>query len=210
MIRINLLPQELRPITRTPLPHIISLAVLGAALFFMFQVYMSLRGELSGINTQVAQQEAALELLAATVEEHEELEERKKQLQVMVETIQVILEDRTVWSEHLHQLATLTPENIWYKRIRLTSRRFTEERPRQDPRTGQTRIERETHERLVLELSGYAVDDETGLSSTATLATNTTVDPDFASHFQLYTSRIIDTEFDGYPVREFLFEYIVS
>ena len=218
MIKINLLPFEQRPITRTPLPHIISLVVLVAALFFMGQTYLKLNIELSGINQQIAKQEAAMSQLAATVKEYDELEKQKKQLQTIVATIQIILKDRTIWSEHLHKLAVLTPENIWYKRLRLTERKFSEEapavdkngKPEMDKVTGKQKMTRQQVTRSILEVSGYAIDDESGLSSTATLASNTTSDPDFSKVFQLYTSRITDTEFDGYPVREFIFEYVIS
>ncbi len=208
MISINLLPHELRPFTRTPLPHIVSLAILGASLFFMMQVYLGLSAEANSINSQIAQQEAALDLLAATVQEHEELEQRKRELQTVVEMIQKILEDRTVWSEHLHRLTTLTPDNIWYTRMRLTSRRFTEEQRVVDAR-GETRTERVTRDRRVLELSGYAIEDETGRLTTAQLATNTTIDPEFSEMFELVTSDFEDTQFDGYSVRKFDFEYLV-
>jgi len=218
MIKINLLPFEQRPITRTPLPHIISLIILVATLFFMAQTYLKLNIELASANQQITKQEAALQLLESTVQKYEELEKQKKQLQTMVATIQVILKDRTIWSEHFYKLTTLTPENIWYKRLRLTERRFTEEKPSLDAKgnpvidnkTGKPKMDKVQVPRSILEVSGYAVDDESGLSSTASLATNTTSDPDFAKIFQLYTSKITDTEFDGYPVREFIFEYLIS
>lgn len=216
MIKINLLPIEQRPITRTPLPHIFSLLVLLAVLFFVGQTYLKLNVELEGVNQQIAKQEAAMSRLSATVEEYEELQKQKKQLNTIVATIQSILEDRTIWSEHLHQLAVLTPENIWYKRLRLTERKFTEEQPAfkdgkpvMDTRTGKQKMDKVPVTRAILEVSGYAVDDESGLSSTATLASNTTSDPIFSEMFQLFTSRIIDTEFDEYPVREFVFEYVI-
>lgn len=218
MIKINLLPFEQRPITRTPLPHIISLAILLATLVFMGQTYIRLNIELAAADQQIAKQEAALQMLESTVQKYEELEKQKKQLQTMVATIQVILKDRTIWSEHLYKLTTLTPENIWYKRLRLTERRFTEEIPAldakgapvPDPKTGKPKMEKKQVPRSILEVSGYAVDDESGMSSTASLATNTTSDPDFSKIFQLYTSQIEDTEYDGYPVREFIFEYLIS
>ncbi len=217
MIKINLLPLEQRPITRTPLPHIISLAILLAVLFFMGQTYLSLNVELKTIEQQVAKQQAALQQLSATVEKYEQLELQKQQLNTMVATIKTILEGRTIWSEHLHQLMALTPDNIWYKRLRLTERRFTEEvpslgkdgKPINDPKTGRPKMERKQVTRSILEVSGYAVDDASGMSSTATLAANTTSDLDFSEVFQLYTSQITDTEFDEEPVREFVFEYLI-
>jgi uncharacterized coiled-coil protein SlyX len=217
MIKINLLPLEQRPITRTPLPHIISLAVMLAVLFFMGQTYLSLNVELKTIDQQIAKQEAALQQLSATVEKYGELEKQKQQLQTMVATIKVILEDRTIWSEHLHKLMTLTPENIWYKRLRLTERRFTEEvpaldkngNPLVDKNTGLPKMDKKQVPRSILEVSGYAVDDASGMSSTASLAASTTSDLDFSEIFQLYTSRITDTEFNSERVREFIFEYLI-
>lgn len=219
MIKINLLPYDLRPITRTPLPHIISLAVLAVSLVFMGHTFLTLNSEASGISKEIAAQQSALDLLDATVSEYEQLQEQKQQLQTMVQTIQTILKDRTIWSEHLHQLTTLTPDNIWYKRVRLLSRRMTEERVELNSKTGKPVIDKKTNEpkmtrvnitRYVLEISGYAIDDEAGLNSTATLAANTTVDPEFSKAFKLITSKIGDTEFNGFQVREFVFEYLVS
>ena len=219
MIKVNLLPHEMRPIQRTLLPHIVSLAVLAAAIVYMGQVFLVLQGELNEVNQQVAQQQAALDALADVVVEYNELSEQKILLQDKIAIIQEILEDRTIWSQHLHQLATLTPENIWYRRIRLTSRRFSEERPQIDKKTGRQEIDPRTQkprttrvqvERIILEISGYAIDDETGLSSTHVLASNTETDPDFSKAFTLHRSEFADTEFNGYPVRQFTFEYLIA
>jgi Tfp pilus assembly protein PilN len=219
MIKVNLLPHEMRPIQRTLLPHVVSLLVLAAAIMYMGQIFITLQGEVSIVNQQLAQQQAALDALADVVAEFNELSEQKVLLQDKIAIIQEILEDRTIWSQHLYQLTTLTPENIWYRRIRLTSRRFSEERPvidkktekqEIDPRTQRPRTTRVQVERAILEVSGYAIDDETGLSSTHVLASNTETDPDFSQAFTLYRSEFADTEFNGYPVRQFTFEYLVA
>lgn len=219
MITINLLPEELRPIQRTPLPHILSLLVLAAALFFMGKTYLSMTMQLNSVEHQIKTAQVELKALESTVKEYEMLLKQKDLLQKKIGAIQTILSDRTIWSEHLHQLAVLTPENIWYKRIRITTRRFTEEQPAIDPRTGLIEIDQRTGkqkmarvsvDRPILEISGYAIDDETGMSSTANLATKTAEDEAFSSLFTLYTSKITDTDFDGYPAREFTFEYLIT
>ncbi|MFA7692561.1 MAG: hypothetical protein GX117_01640 [Candidatus Hydrogenedentes bacterium] len=219
MIKINLLPVELRPIQRTPLPHIFSLVVLGATIIFLGNSFVSLQTKLNSVERQVKSTQKKLDALESTVQEFESLQNQKEMLQKKIGAIQTILADRWVWSEHLHLLATLTPENIWYKRIRVLSRKFTEERPainsktgkeEIDPKTGKVKTTRISVDRSVLEISGYAIDDETGLSSTGSLATNTTMDEDFSRSFSLQTSKITDTEFDGYPAREFTFEYLIN
>lgn len=219
MITINLLPEELRPVQRTPLPHLLSLLVLAAALIFMGKAYLSLTMQLNSVEHQIKTAQVELNALESTVKEYEELLKQKELLQKKIGAIQAILADRTIWSEHLHQLATLTPDNIWYKRIRVTTRRFMEEKPAINPQTGRAEIDGRTGkpkmarvsvDRPILEVSGYAIDDATGMSSTASLATNTAEDEAFSSLFTLYTSKITDTDFDGYPVREFTFEYLIT
>lgn len=219
MIRINLLPKELRPVQRTPIPHIISLLILAAILVFMFNMYASLRQDLTIVTGRVNKQQRELAGLQEAVEEHKSLIQQKALLQRKILAIQEILEGKTVWSEQLHQLASLTPENIWYKRIRITSKKFSEEQPAVDKktgkvvldaRTGQPRMTRVSVDKQILEVSGYAIDDEHGMSSTSTLAARTTSDAQFSSYFVLYNSKIGDTDFNGYPVREFTFEYIIG
>lgn len=219
MITINLLPRELRPVQRTPLPHILSLLVLAAALAYIGNSYIGLSVKLNSVRDQVKTAQNELASLASTVEEYQTLMDQKQFLMKKITAIQDILRDRTIWSEQLHRLVTLTPENIWFKRIRVTSRKFMEERPavdkrtgkpEKDPKTGQQKMVRVPVDRPVLEISGYAVGDETGMSSTASLAENTTADAAFAEMFTLYTSKITDTEFNEYPVREFTFEYLIA
>lgn len=53
MITINLLPEELRPVQRTPLPHILSLLVLAAALFFMGKTYLGMTMQLNSVEHQI-------------------------------------------------------------------------------------------------------------------------------------------------------------
>lgn len=219
MIKINLLPKELRPVQRTPIPHIVSLLILAGALVFMYNIFIGQRTELLIVDGKVQKMEKELAGLQDAVKEHTELIKQKSLLQRKILAIQEILEGKTVWSEQLHRLATLTPENIWYKRIRITSKKFSEEKPTidkktgapvLDAKTGAVRMTRVSVDKQILEVSGYAIDDEHGLSSTSTLAARTTNDKDFSSYFMLYNSKIVDTDFNGHPVREFTFEYIIG
>lgn len=61
MITINLLPKHLRPVKRTPIPHILSILVLLAAIAGMVVVFgavhaqlMIKRGELDGVQKDLA------------------------------------------------------------------------------------------------------------------------------------------------------------
>jgi len=216
MIRINLLPHALRPVKRSALPHILSLAVLLLVLAGLVALFMGELGTYAAEGRNLKKAKDDLAALESVVEEHNNLSQKKVQLQDKIETIQKILADRTLWSEWLHQLASLTPPNIWYSRVRLLTRKFQEERqkldkkgqPEIDPKTKRPAVERISVDRSIFEVTGYAVeDDETGEKNVSKLADATSVDPKFSEKFTLYTSKIEDTDFEGFAVRKFTFEY---
>jgi Tfp pilus assembly protein PilN len=217
MIRINLLPHHLRPIQRTPLPYILSAAVLVASLVFMATWFMSVAAEYGSVNKKYNDARTALAGLAPVVEEYNGLVKEKVKLQDKVETIRPILQDRLLWSQWLHQLAKLTPENIWYKRIQTVTRKVQMDvpkmnkagQPERDQATGLPIMEKVPVDRQFLQVSGYAVEDESGRSSTAALAESTRNDEEFSRKFTMSSPRIEDTEFGKYAVRAFTFEYEV-
>ena len=217
MIRINLLPHHLRPIQRTPLPYILSAAVLVATVAFMATWFMSVQAEYRGVDAKFAGVAKDLSSLAPVVDEYNGLVKEKVRLQDKVETIRPILQDRLLWSQWLHQVAKLTPENIWYKRIRTITRKFQMEKPKvgktgqieRDQASGLPIMEKVPVDKQFLEVSGYAVEDENGQSSTAALAESTRNDDEFSRKFTMSSPRIEDIEFNGYAVRSFTFEYEV-
>ena len=217
MIRINLLPHHLRPIQRTPLPYILSVAVLAATLAFMASWYMGVRNHYQAVNKSFNEANAALAKLSPVVDEYNGLVKEKVKLQEKVETIRPILQDRLLWSQWLHQLAKLTPDNIWYKRIKTITRKVQMEqakldkagKPERDKTTGKIVMEKVPVDKQFLEVSGYAVEDESGRSSTAALAESTRNDEEFSKKFTMSSPRIEDTDFEGYAVRAFTFEYEV-
>jgi len=217
MIRINLLPHHLRPIQQTLLPYVLSVAVLIAMLLFMGSWYMSVHAAYRKVEGQFTTANNALTSLRPVVEEYNGLVKEKLKLQDKVETIRPILQDRLLWSQWLHQLAKLTPDNIWYKRIKTITRKVQMEQPKmgktgqpeRDATTGAIVMEKVPVDKQFLEVSGYAVEDESGRSSTAALAESTRNDEEFSRKFTMSSPRIQDTEYKGYAVREFTFEYEV-
>jgi len=218
VIRINLLPEEMRPVKRSALPHLLSLVLLGLVIFYLASQAVGQMAEVASLSRQYQRKQNEMKQLSAVVEEYNKLIEEKKVFRDRIEVIQDILKDRTLWSEWLAELVRLTPDNIWYARIRLTSRKFTEERikldkkgePMMDPKTKKPAMEKVQVDKPILELTGYAVENESGVSSTAQLAQNTSESERFASKFSLYASRIEDTDFNGFAVRKFIFEYIIQ
>jgi Tfp pilus assembly protein PilN len=215
MILINLLPEELRPIKRTPLPHILSIAILIAALVGSGLMFFQTFSKTVSLKRDIAKTEQELDSLSAIVDEYNQLGERKLELQDKVSTIEEILLDRKIWSRHLHRLAQLTPENFWYSAIKETSQTFRENVIKRDPKTGQPVMDKKgepemeiaTVQKPVLEISGYIINDEEGRANLNELLQATTEDPEFNANFELFRPSIEDTEFNGFNVRGFTAEF---
>ena len=215
MILINLLPEELRPIKRTPLPHLLSIAILVAAIVGSGLMFFQTFSKTVSLKRDIAQTEQELDSLSAIVDEYNQLGERKLELQDKVSTIEEILLDRKIWSRHLHRLAQLTPENFWYSGIKETSQTFRENVIKRDPKTGQPVMDKKgepemeiaTVQKPVLEISGYIINDEEGRANLNELLQATTEYPEFNANFELFRPSIEDTEFNGFNVRGFTAEF---
>lgn len=156
------------------------------------------------------------------VGEYNKLSQRKDKLEERITIIKEILSDRIIWSEQLHKLSALTPQNIWYQRIRVTWQTFKEKRIKTDPKTNQPVIDPKTKEpqmemqnvkRPVLEVTGYVIGDEQGERQISPLLESTTdqqKDPEFVKQFTLMRPRLEDTEFNGFSVRKFTLEYLIE
>ena len=219
MIGVNLLPPHLRPIQRTPLPYIGALAVLGLAIAAMISVFLSGQAAQAATQAQLTKAKADLKELEPVVQEANALTEKKLALQTKILTIQEILADRIIWSRELHRLAALAPENIWFDRVQTTVRNFKEKRQKIDSKTGEPQINPRTKEivtenitvkRPVLQVSGFAVTNEQGTAAIAPFADATAGDDDFSKTFELYTSQLKDTEFEGYGVRGFQLDFNIQ
>jgi len=216
MITVNLLPHHLRPIKHSPLPYFASVGVLFLALVSMLYAFMSIHGRVVEARNDLEARQTELITLADTVKRYNELVDKKQALEPKIAIIKEILSDRVIWSQHLHQLAALTPNNIWYRRIRVTSQNFREQQVKTDPKTGKLIIDPKTQKpqmetkvvpRPVLEISGYVINDEQGERQITPLLENADRSEEFGKDFSLLRPRIEDTEFKGYPVRGFTVEY---
>lgn len=219
MIHINLLPTHLRPQKRSPLPHILSVLLLCfvvVALFIMATSHLAAKAELRRELDRTTEDLAAL---ADVVEEFNELSAKKQMLSSRITIIQEILQDRIIWSRQLHRLSELTPENIWYSRIRETHQTVREDVVKMDEETNEPVIDEDTGEpvyerqnvrRSILEISGYVINDSQGQNQISPLTQQLANDPDFSRMFRIIRPRIEDTEFEGYQVRGFTLEYMLD
>src|SRR5690606_40984203 len=102
MISINLLPVELRPIKRTPIPYIASALVAAAAVIAMGMTYTLGAAEAMSERAQLRKNQAALDKLQPVVDEYNALSAQKEKLAVQVQVIDDIARDRIIWSRQLY------------------------------------------------------------------------------------------------------------
>ncbi|HOK09306.1 MAG TPA: hypothetical protein PLT82_05780 [Candidatus Hydrogenedens sp.] len=172
--------------------------------------------------TELKNEDGEFITLSGIVNEYRKLDKKKQLLEKRVAVIQEILSDRIIWSENLFQLANLTPENVWYDRIRVTFQTFREKVIKTDPKTGKPILDPKTKEPLseqknvkkpILEITGYVISGEQGERQISPLIENTTDPqkaPDFVKQFSLLRPKIEDTEFNGFAVRKFTLEYLIE
>ncbi len=235
MIRINLLPEQYRPIKKSILPYFLALVVFVSGLVVIVLFYMSLYQKTLQFEAQknnlqkeydsptnLKNENGEFITLSGVVNEYRKLDKKKQELEKRVAVIQEILSDRIIWSENLFLLANLTPENVWYDRIRVTWQTFREKvikldqrtgKPVTDPKTKEPQFEQKSVKKPILEITGYVISGEQGERQISPLIENTT-DPEKASYFvkqfSLLRPKIEDTEFNGFSVRKFTLEYLIE
>lgn len=113
MIEINLLPPELRPVERTPLPRFLvwcvgaAVAVAGGFLLvFMYLKWLpDLKQESATLDEQISQKQA----LAA---EADKLDREIAEIGKRQKAIEQLWKGRTIWWAKLDQLVDLVPEYV--------------------------------------------------------------------------------------------------
>lgn len=219
MIRINLLPHHLRPIKRTPLPYLACAALFVIALFAMASTFLTTQATINSERKTLNQHTADLQELQSIVDESNELETKKRQLADKIKTIDEIVKDRIIWSRQLWLLSKLTPPNFWYSEIFVTSKAYPTTQPVLDPQTGKPKINAQTKKiemktvpvnKPILRLSGYVIDSPDGRQDVSPLTDALTKDKEFSSLFQLEQPSFSTTEFEGFPVKKFTLEFLIT
>ena len=231
MIQIDLLPDHLRPIKRTPLPYIVSTLVLAVAALAIAGAYLASAAGIAAERSALARSKSELNdpRLQEIVAESNRLETLKASLDLRRSIIEEIISDQIVWSKRLWQLSALTPDNVWYIKIEEDVGKFTEEVMEPDPKTGQMRTVPKTVDKPILRVEGYVVPGADGNSSVTPLTDNLTTtldltlpeemrdqeDPEihvdsFGNFFTLDSPTFEDDDFEGFAAKKFKLEFIIN
>lgn len=209
MITVNLLPYELRPFKRTPLPYILSGTTFILCVGIIAIVFLKNIADIAGATRTLNEHKAELNRLQPVVEEYNAITQKKLKLAEQVQTINEIASDRIIWSRQLYNLNRLVLENMWYDEIDVSLKPFTETHLVYNERTKQDEMVTERIDRQVLTLSGYVVPGKDGQAAVGPFTLLTENDPEFSDLFQLELSTINDTQFEEVGVREFKLEYVI-
>jgi hypothetical protein len=219
MILINLLPHHLRPIKRTPLPYIVCAALFVVAMLGMFSSFVTTQATVTAESRELNRLNTELSNLQKIVDESNQLEAQKVQLADRIRTIDEIVKDRIIWSRQLWSLAQLTPKNFWYSEIIITTKNYPSQVPDLDLQTGKPKVNPTTKrivtktvqiQRPILRLSGYVIDSPDGRQDVSPLTDALTQDAEFSSMFQLEQPSFSSDEFEGFPVKRFTLEFLIT
>ncbi len=210
MISINLLPFELRPVKRTPLPYLFAIVIAGLAGLFCFKLFISDQLKKSDMRQQLTSNKADLKSHEENIKEYNALVEKKQLLATKLKTINEIASDRIIWSFHLSTLANLAPDNLWYERIEESQRTITEYYDVTDPKTG--KVSKKPRKRIipVLKITGSVSADDDGLQSINPFLTLLSNDKDFSSMFEIEPPKLGYKSIGDDVVRTFEIQCIIA
>ncbi len=205
MININLLPEELRPQPRSPLPYLMAMVLAVAVVFYCLISFYTLHARNSALKNSEAEFKTKIAEVRDSVEAVKELEKKKRELNAKQIAIGKIWSDRLLWSKVLYDLAGLVPENVWLSDIKEEVKVTTVQVKNPDPKASQpTRSVKKTERTLVV--GGYALSlqAEQGVELVGQLVRAMEKSPEFSRNFRNPTPQgVYDDEFDKFSVKKF-------
>lgn len=207
MININLLPHHLRPIKRTPLPHIASFLVVVLVVGAMGWLFVTTQAKIMGKQSRLDQVNAQLTQLKPVIDEYAQLQKDKQMLARKIATINEIVNGRIIWSRELFNLARLAPSNLWFSGMKVETKIAKEVRTGKDPKTGEPKTETVTVTHPVMTVSGYVVATPSLAANVSGFAQAAEQDAEFSSLFLQENMSVEDTEFEKTPVKKFNLDF---
>lgn len=211
MITVNLLPYELRPIKRTPLPYILCTLLLFGALFACFKININDNQAREESETTLRKNQEELASLQPSIDKHNKLAEESEILVMRLRTIKEIASNRIIWSQQLYNLTRLSADkNMWFDSISVKQRPYTATESVYDPETKKSTEKTIRKYQPILTLKGYVASGTDGRATISLFMDATDNDAEFSAKFTPESPAFADTEFEGTPVREFTLQYVVS
>jgi len=210
MIRINLLPPELRPVKRTPLPYILSFVLVFIAVVVMLGFFAETQKQIMDARAKVREHEREFDTLKGVTEEYNKLVALQFELKDKIETINEIATDRVIWSELLLKLAELAPPNFWYTGIKFERLKKRDTIIVIDEKTKKPKELPVDVWKDYLTLSGYAIPTADGNILVSLLTERAEKDEEFSALFALEEYKSTNENMDGQDVKSFEVVYLMK
>ena len=207
MINVNLLPPELRPVRKNPMPYI-GVTIAGAVVIIaLLSIFMVNQRAVANKEDELEGLKGELERVRESAEKVKELEAKEVSIAAKDKAIKEITADRIVWSEQLYYLARLMPDDVWLKDVEVETKTRKVMVPNPDAdKEGQPPMKSKVVQYQSLTLTGYALSDkeEMGVNLVGVFVRAIENDPDFTRYFKSPEPRLLkDEEFAGINVKEF-------
>jgi len=211
MIDINLLPEELRPRPRSPLPYLITIALAVAVILYCLVSLIGKWRTISVFDDDIARLDEQIAEVHESAEAVKKLENENQRLSDKQAAISTIMSDRIVWSKVLNMLAQLVPNDVWLSDLKEDVRSIPVQVDNPDPEAAQKTITKNVIIRR-LQISGYALSprEERGVNLVGRFVrvmedeNDPNYIPEFAALFRNPTPQSVDDkDFEGSAVKEF-------
>jgi len=206
MININLLPPELRPIRRSGLPYVVVAIAGTVVVVVLLSIFMANGVAVANKSNDLEGLKAECQRVRESAKEVKELEIKKASIEAKDKAMKEITSDRIVWSEQLHYLARLMPDQVWLKDIEVETKTRTKTVPVPDAKEGQPKTKKVAVPYQSLKLTGYALSykEEMGVNLVGVFVKAIENDADFTTYFKSPEPHLLkDEEFGGVHVKEF-------
>jgi len=208
MINVNLLPPELQPVRRSSVPYLAVLVAGAVVVVALVSIGGANKAGIERRKTHLAEMQDELERVRQSAKKVQELEAQQAAVAAKSQAIDEITSDRIIWSEQLHHLAKLMPDDVWLKDIEVVHKTRkvvitvppTEEGG--EPTTKEVPVPYKS-----LKILGYALspEEEVGVNLVGEFVDAIEKDvKNFGVHFKNPDPRLVkDEEFGNVNVKEF-------
>jgi len=211
MIEINLLPAELRPRPRSPLPYLMTIALAIAVVMYCLIAFVGKWRTISDFENRIAELDVKIEQVRDSVNAVKQLEDNYRRLSAKRAAISTIVSDRILWSKVLYMLPQLVPDDVWLSDLKESVQNVPVTIENPDPEARQRTITKNITIRR-LEIAGYALSprEERGVDLVGQFvrAMEDKNDPKYLPEFAtLFRSpvpqSVVPAEFDRTTVKKF-------
>jgi Tfp pilus assembly protein PilN len=211
MIDINLLPVELRPRPRSPLPYLMTVVLAIAVVSYCLIAFVDKWQTISDFEKRITELDEQIAEVHESAEAVKELEAGNRLLNAKQAAISTIMPDRIVWSKVIVMLAELVPEDVWLSDLAVSSKSVPIQVPNPDSQAAQKTVTQYVPRRK-LEITGYALSlrEEEGVNHVGRFVSameneqDPNYNPEFAALFSNPDPQSVDDKvFEDTPVKEF-------